>query len=350
MKEFGSEFWSVDETDNTSDFEILNLGKDQKLFMSGRTSVDYILSDIDDSKKIVYMPNYCCESMIKPFEDNGYKISYYTADVINNKYDIDINFDCSIFYAISYFGYNISNMDDYIEKFAKRNIIVLEDITHRLLCDKNHCTKSTYLTASLRKWFPIISGAIAINMNNNFKNSINNYEINEKFVKLKEKAMNLKKDYIENNSDTKKVFLELYNQANHMIEDYRFKKIDNKSINILKKLNIESIKNTRINNCKLIEKKLRNNKNIKLLYKYNQGDCPLFVPIILNNRDDIRKKLTTNNIYLPIHWPNKKNINNDIYDLELSLINDQRYTEKDIEIYIDKLIEIAGDYNERHLF
>ena len=89
------------------------------------------LHSINDRFKVVYMPDYCCDSMIQPFMDNGYKIEYYHVDVINNKHEIDINYNCSVFFAMSYFGYSASNMDEYIEEFSKRNIIVIEDITHR---------------------------------------------------------------------------------------------------------------------------------------------------------------------------------------------------------------------------
>ncbi len=343
MKEIGSEFWTIDLDNSENNKELFNIGKDYKLFMSGRTSIDFILSDIEDKKKIVYMPNYSCESMVQPFKDNGYEVYYYFVDVINNKYDINVDFECSIFFAMSYFGYNCSNMDDYIKKFNKREIIVIEDITHRLLCDKNHCEKSTYLVASLRKWFPLISGGISINVNNSFKKNIKNYVIDKEFINLKEKAMNLKRDYINNKSNNKEEFLELYNKSNHMITNYKNKKMDNKSIKILEKLNINDIKNRRIKNCKIIEKKLKNNKNVVLLYKYKKGDCPLFVPIMVKNRDYIRKCLIDSNIYLPAHWPNNMDLNNEIYNLELSLINDQRYSEVEIDEYIEKLIKIVGE-------
>ena len=342
MREIGSEFWTVDIIHKDNDLEFLKIGQDQKFVMSGMTAIDFVLKDINDNKKIVYMPDYCCESMIKPFIDNGYQIKYYASDVINNKYDIDISFDCSIFFAMSYFGYNSSNMDNYIKEFSDRNIIVIEDITHRLLCDKNYCNNSTYLIASLRKWFPIISGGIAIKMHDEFKNNIDHYVIDEKFVEIKEKAMNLKREYILGNSNNKDEFLELFAIANSMIQNYANKMIDEKSLSILRNLDIESIKERRINNCKLIDERIKNIKNIRLLYNYHEGDCPLFVPIMLNNRDNIRKKLIVKNIYLPIHWPNI-GLENDIYNLELSLINDQRYSGKDIIEYINTFIEIMGE-------
>lgn len=62
-------------------------------------------------------------------------------------------------------------MDADIEKFTSRNIVVIEDITHRLLCEQSHCKNADYLVGSLRKWFPIPSGGLAIKVNGHFRNS-----------------------------------------------------------------------------------------------------------------------------------------------------------------------------------
>ena len=347
MKEIGSEFWrenSQNNYDNNLDF--LKIGKDYKLLMSGRGAIDYILDEIKDNKKIVYMPNYCCESMVIPFENKGYQIKFYNVDVMNNKYDIDIDEDYSIFYAMSYFGYNVSNMDNYIERISEKNKIIIEDITHRFLCKKNYCSKSDYLICSLRKWFPIVSGGLVINVKEDFKNSIDSFSVNIQYIKDRFQAMDLKNKYMNDEIIDKDKFLKLYNSSNKLIEDYKNKKIDEASIMILKALNIEEIKARRIENCKLIESKIKSKKYIKLLYEYKEGDCPLFVPITIKNRDDIRKALIDKNIYLPIHWPNDFKINNTIYDIELSLVNDQRYSREDINKYIDTFLEITGDMNE----
>ena len=123
MKEIGSEFCDTttfNNTDNNLDF--INIGTDNKLFMSGRTAIDYIIKNINESKRIVYMPDYLCESMVEPFKNNGYIIKYYEVDIKNNKYLIDVDTDCTIFFAMSYFGYNCSNMDNYTEIFSKKKI------------------------------------------------------------------------------------------------------------------------------------------------------------------------------------------------------------------------------------
>lgn len=342
MKEIGSEFWKIELENFNNNLDFINLGKDYQLLMSGRTAIDFVINDFQDELKIVYMPNYCCESMMQPFIDNGYKIVYYDFDYQEKRYIINPDINCSVFFAMSYFGYCDSYMDNIIEEFSNKKTIVIEDITHRLLSDNNHCMKSDYLICSLRKWFPIISGGVAIKKTSNFNHDTSNYKVDDFLVTTKEKAMKLKKYYIEGLIDTKGEFLNLYKESNNRFLNYKNKKIDNISLNILKHLNIANIKAKRISNSLIIEKMLDNNKNIEMLFKYKKGDCPLFVPILIKNRDIIRKKMIEKSIYLPVHWPNNKT-ENKIYDLELSLINDQRYDDKDIKKYINELIKTLGD-------
>ncbi len=340
MKEIGSEYWKEEEQDYNNNLEFLNLGKDYKLLMSGSTAIDFVLQDIDDKKKIVYMPNYCCESMVRPFLDNNYKIKYYNVDLITNKYDININEDCSIFFAMSYFGYVCSNMDTYIQNFNDRKIIVLEDITHRLFCNNNYCNKSDYLIASLRKWFPIYTGGVAIKLDNKFRVDTSKYEVDNELISIKKQAMQLKKEYINGSKNNKEQFLKLFSMANELIENYKNKLMDIDSVNNLKTINIENMRQKRKLNVKTIEENLKVSK-IKLVFKLTEKDCPLFVPIIINNRDNVRKELIQNNIYCPVHWSNFNDFDNNIYNEELSLICDQRYGEKEIKKYINKLVEIT---------
>ena len=342
MKEIGSEYWLIDSIGKKNNLEFLEMGKDRQFLMSGSTAIDYVLHDIKDNLKIAYMPDYCCESMVKPFIDNGYRIKYYGTDLINNKYQINFNEKCSIFFAMSYFGYECSNMDEYIQEFKRKSIITIEDITHRLFCKNNYCNKSDYVIASLRKWFPIYTGGIAINMNDEFSVDIKNYVVDEEVIKIKKNAMLLKRKYIEGKITDKDSFLEQYGNANNLITNYKNKLMDEESINILKSLDIKKIINSRKNNVKKIENILNKNK-IEMVYSITDNDCPIFVPIILNNRDLIKKELIKNKIYCPVHWGNFANFNNDIYNVELSLICDQRYSTEDIEKYIFKLIKIVKE-------
>ena len=343
--EIGSEFWKFNENLDCNNLEFWNIGKDTKFTLSGRTSIYYVLENILKSKQIrkAYLPSYSCYSMAEPFLDLGIEVEYY--DVYYNedlKYDIDFRDDIDIFLAINYFGYSNTNMDLYIKKFKEQGKIVIEDITHSIFSSKRYSENSDYLIGSLRKWMPIASGGIAVNMNSNFEVELN-LKSNAKMIDIKKSAMQNKKDYIENtNNISKEMFLNQYAQSGKVLdEDYKNYSIDEESLKIIMGININKIVNSRIENAKIIYEKLRNNVNVRFLIEdYNQNDSLLFVPIILEHdlRDKLRKYLIEKQVYLPIHWPLEERINN-VFEKELSLICDQRYTKKEISEYIETIIE-----------
>lgn len=350
--EIGSEYWKFEGNLIKDNSKFWNLGKDTTFLLSGRTAIFYVLKNILKHKKIrkVYMPSYSCYSMIQAFKDLEIEVEYY--DVYFNeilKYNIDLENDSDIFFAMNYFGYSDTNMESYIKNFKEKGKIVIEDITHSILSKKRYSEYSDFLIASLRKWFPISSGAIAVNMKEVFDLELSE-NTNEALIYLKTSAMENKKNYINKSEKSnlidsnkeKNIFLKEYSESNKILEtDYQNYKIDEHSYKILMGIDIEEIIIKRRKNVKLIYEKLSKNIKIKFLVNnFKEDDCLLFVPIILNHkdRDDLRKFLIENKIYLPIHWPLEEKINN-IFDKELSLICDQRYSKKQIEEYIEIIVK-----------
>ncbi len=75
-------------------------------------------------------------------------------------------------------------------------------------------------------------------------------------------------------------------------------------------------------------------KKLGVKHLFNVGKTPLFIPIMVDNRNIIRRALFSENIFVPIHWPNEDASlqgNNELYEVELSLICDQRYDQGDME-------------------
>ena len=73
MREIGSEFW-------ISDKDIAPVNERDGLFvLSGRTAIDLILQDTLKHKSVknVYMPAYCCDSMIAPFLQRNIRVDFY---------------------------------------------------------------------------------------------------------------------------------------------------------------------------------------------------------------------------------------------------------------------------------
>ena len=307
-------------------------------FATGRAALYAILQKIKAQKKVkkAYLPNYCCYSMVLPFIDSGIEVSYYKTEFKNGsvEYKIDCNADFDLFLSVSYFGFEASNQDKIVADLKSRGKTVVEDITHRLLNGKKTC--ADYYFASLRKWFPLLSGGVA------FAEDIQppQAKLSAEYINLRQSAMEKKSEYLitgEQDANLKAEFLAEFSAANKILcADYKDRAIDNTSLKILNSIDKTQIAEKRYQNAKTLYKRL--NGRVEFMFSLSQTDVPLFVPIVLNNkleRDALRSALTKNGIYCPVHWPNEIGSDNPIFDRELSLIIDQRYEERDMHRIAD---------------
>ena len=353
--EIGSYFHLTGQEQRLEKVEIpdwLNLGKDVSYTFSGRAAIEIAIKDIGYNKKVksVYMPSYCCVSMIQPFLDNNINIEFYDIIYENGKitYKINENQDCDIFFAMNYFGMQNSEIDQYIQKFNEKGKIVIEDITHRLLDNTTACSYSNYIVASLRKWFAIPTGGIICKRGEKLylKPNING----DSAVEGKVQAMKKKYAYLTGESGKKEEYLyenaKFDNQLIHM--DYRTK-IDTLSASIIQTLDIEKIKEQRKKNAALIYDGIKEIKNIRFLFPEPDldRDVPLFVPIMLkkNDRNSLREYLIQSGIYCPIHWPEVMGTKTNMREHELSLICDQRYSEIEMRQLVEEIKNWYKSYN-----
>lgn len=331
--------------------------------LSGRAAIALALKDLlqgssGESGIKVYMPSYCCSSMLQAFLQAGAMIEFY--DVSYGKehglsLKINPDMDCDVFFAMSYFGIGSQPLDESIRAFSKRNIPVIEDITHRLLSQPHHCPDSDYLVASLRKWFPIASGGFLRKK----KGPISKKPLkdSETLVKEKFEAMEQKREYLNGDEKIKKTdFLAGYegfeNRIAQLEEGFL---MDRKSMDIIRSLDINHIRERRRTNAAILYQKLIKFRDGGLLQpKLDQSkDCPLFVALMLepHRRDSLRRHLTEENIYCPVHWPQTDMLKADIQQYELSLICDQRYGEPDMHHMIEEILKweesLKSDFSER---
>ena len=183
-------------------------------------------------------------------------------------------------------------------------------------------------------------------MNKKFNHELEE-KTNDEMIKYKQNAMQEKEEFIKGDTNKdKSKFLEEYGKSNEILaKDYKGYSIDKESLKILMKIDIDKIILQRRKNAAIIYDRLSKYKEIKFLESYSNRDCLLFVPIILDSkiRDRIRKYLIDRKIYLPIHWVLEERLNN-IFERELSLICDQRYTEEEIAEYI---IRVGGCFERK---
>lgn len=303
---------------------------------SGRTALEIVLKKIPEAKKAL-LPSYCCDSMIEPFIKTGIELDYYPVYYENGlKVDLKIPEDIDVLVWCNYFGFRLTMPD--ISEFVKKGGIIIEDITHSFFSPHPYHQQSHYYVASLRKWEPIVCGGFCASVNGDLLDTQLKPPPKE-FVDLKITAMKMKADYLLKPDAAKKAqFLSMFDKSNRWIRNnYSGLSIDSGSMKYLDCVDMIKQKKTRVRNARILYKGL---KKVQFLFPEKDMVCPLFVPIVLPNRDEVRSVLINNNIYCPIHWPKPKNCESNLYDHELSIICDQRYNEDDMERIISVLQEI----------
>lgn len=327
IREIGSEFHRV-LPDNGHGFSYPMPGS---LVFSGRTAIETVLKEIIGARKAI-LPSYCCYSMIQPFKDAGIEVEFYPVHFENGlKIEIDIPENADIILWCNYFGFKVPMPD-----LSEFHGVIIEDITHSLFSESPYHSQSHYLIASLRKWEPINCGGYCSNVNGKIHNEPTKSPPLE-YVRLKMAAMELKKEYLLDLDKEKKLrFLSMFGESNYWIaENYSGLSIDPWSKEYLSTVNIEKQRRTRKRNAKVLYEGLK--KKAQFLFPIEDMDCPLFVPILLHNREEARKVLSSEQIYCPVHWPRPDGCDSNLYEQELSLICDQRYKEEDMERIVSVL-------------
>jgi len=337
LSEIGSEFCLEDITS-----EVVVNNDNGYYVLSGRTAIDIILKDIQKERNVqnVYLPAYCCNSMLQPFMDRGIKVHLYDMWLGDKlEYDLDENKQVDILYICNYFGYENNVSNEVIERFRESGAIIIYDKTHSLFMENDQTMSlANYSFASIRKWMGVVAGAVVWKRNGGISSPLKDCP----YLQCKIEAMQDKKNYLSGSTGIKKqVYLDKYAAFGHALSaDYRDYRMDKLSYAIWEQADKEQIKKRRKDNAAV----LHSNGKLQYLNELSANSCPIFVPVFFETsevRDIVRKSLIDSQIYCPVHWPKNNFITkdmkvNDIFDRELSLICDQRYTTN----HMDRINEI----------
>lgn len=320
MSEIGSEYHRI-VPDSGRGLIYPRLGS---LVFSGRTAIEAVLRRLPDAHTAL-LPAYCCDSMIVPFRVAGIDVSFYKVEW-DDGLKMSVDGSADILLWCNYFGFR--------NEMPSFDGVIIEDITHSLLSESPSHPQSDFLVASLRKWEPINCGGYC-------SVEVDGEELPEEFINLKTAAMEMKTEYLEEPQPEKKErFLQMFGESNHWLaEQYSGLLIDPYSQNYLQHVDVEKQRRIRKLNAKTLYEGLWD--RVQFMFPIEDMDCPLFVPILLQNRDRVRTHLTKNEIYCPVHWPNPEGCKSNVYNQELSLICDQRYGIEDMERIISVIREVV---------
>ena len=352
--EIGSEFWSgCTPLNGTGVSQLLPAGMDTRYTLCGRTALELVLRDAMAQRQLrkAYLPSYCCHTMIEPFVSKGITVEFY--DVFFTDTGIGCNFkeenDCDLVFLMDYFGFRSKNTHRLAKQQRTLDKCVVYDATHALFCENMDYSNCDYVFGSFRKWFNVNAGFCA---KAGTWIGFPSLRQNHKYSQQRNTAFDQKQAYMAGKPLEKDIFLHAFSHAEDSLEtDYIEYAPDNVSLQVLKSVNVEYIRNKRRENASFIIDAINTFKLHHIVSPHQvvrEGDCPLFVPLRVNPsvRATLRRQLIENRVYLPIHWPlsSLHNVNRTsqiIYDVELSFVCDQRYEAADMR----RAVQIIRSFN-----
>lgn len=325
MREIGSEFWKIPVTKNMNTL----FPKSTKWFLSGRNALTAIIREIKKSIKMhtVAVPSWCCDSMIVPFLQEGVEVHFYPVYYREGLVQ-EINENCDVLFLMDYFGYTTN--------LTSSHPCTIRDVTHSLFSHQYDDAK--YYFGSLRKWCGTKTGGYAWGIEPIFDGK------EKRYIELRTVAMCKKEDYITGKINNKD-YLKIYEKAEKRLDEisgvYCAFQDD---VTAACHLDTTSIRVQRRKNARVLMNAFTDQLIFPSLF---MEDCPLFVPILVpdEKRDNLRRYLIRHDIYCPVHWPVSKyhklmERELYIYQNELSLVCDQRYTEEDMY----RIVEVIENF------
>lgn len=352
VKEYGSEFPLNNKYSTIQKAFSVDGFTNSIYFRSGRDAIGFIAKEYRESKRVL-MPSYSCKSMVQPFINNDYQIIYYK---LTSDFQVDITDiykkldDNTILLYIDYFGKDIG-LKSYIGEMRDlySNIIIIEDRTHDLFSEKQYSDLPDYIVSSLRKWLALPDGGILFSNHNIHVSELSN---DCYFFKMRMHGMKIKHQYLLNGNILLKDEYRrmLSNAENYLDRQTEILGITNTSKTLFECC-FDNIKENRNENYRyLYDIFYKSNKLDYLLFNYIPK-CPIYFPIITNNRNEVQKRLAENSIYCPVIWPITDearevcSISYNISEHILSIPCDQRYNHGDMEYVGEIILKILEEIN-----
>ncbi len=334
MREIGSEFMMDSYKKGINEYiSLIEIPK--RYVLSGRTGLYLIAEELKNQGVIsISLPAYCCGSMVTPFYDAGFIISFYEEDIPAN----------GAVLVMDYFGYLSEKTFEFTKKCKEARLKIVVDATQTAFSKSRTYDFADYIVVSYRKWFDCLCAAVY--SRNGFQMPDYVKEKDE-YVTTWREAAQKKRCYIETGIGNKQEFLDLYSEANNMLAvDYPGYKASESEIERFENADSMFIREARRSNAMVLMNMLIGKLDL-MFGEIGKEDCPLHVPILKPNhkRTHLSKELTKKAIYCPFHWPLDAaypGLRTRFHDEEMSLICDQRYTVTDMVEEAEEILRIIN--------
>lgn len=304
---------------------------DTYYYASGRTALYQILRSLGPQHTKVWMPNWLCHTMVEAAEKAKTEVVFYE---LNSDFKATIEAldksgfrDGEAVLMVNYFGLqDLKPTAKAIKEQYPQSIVIEDDVQAYWCFAEQENPYSDYRFTSMRKAFAIPDGGLVktsrpmpdVTGHNTFAP----FKVKAGVMKLHRGQEGIKdEDY-----------LALFRQGDNLISENYDSLMSDDSKRLFAGTDFEQAKRQRRLNTKVILEGLKS-LGIKPLIEVPADVVPLFIPIYLENRDEVRRSMFKHEVFCPVHWPlegmdvkkGKK-----MAEHELSLICDQRYGVKEM--------------------
>jgi len=366
--EIGSEFWidpsaliSRKTGDSAISLPTFFFEGQKPLFTAtGRSAITCLLRHINPASKSVFLPDYTCDTVIRPFVTENYHLHFYRVneslqDAPEEWLENFYRFKPGVVLLHPYFGFDtIRLLRLFYKEIQDNGSIIIEDATHSLLSSFTLESRPDYYVGSLRKWLALPDGGFVLSCNDNNSNLPTILPPDLFYTRCRCHAMVLKRHYIQDGSHWKKErFLDLFAQADgHLEQKSEVFGMSEISRTIFRETNWEELILLRRKNYRFLHDALTPYATwLRPVFSTLPDDvCPLFMPIWVseNHRNILKDFLVGNHIYTPVHWPFSSLIpqghENSIYHHCLSIPCDQRYNEESLSRVLETIDRYTSIY------
>lgn len=311
------------------------LGQDEYAYASGRAALFQILRYCHQSLGIrtIWIPEYVCDSVVDAAHQSALEIKTYQ---ITDTQQMDTNalgkLDAknTAILIVNYFGMSdVESEKQYICANYPEAIIIEDDVQAYYAYQKPLGVEHFKFT-SLRKWFAVPDGGL---VKTKYSMPIAANENTFAATKLAGAALKRIREYL--NRD--EVYLEMLQHGEELIDANLDNGMSDIAQRLMATIDIKQTALQRMRNARVLREGLKRIPQVKELMEQSEDAVPLFIPIYVNNRDEVRRAMFAEGIFCPVHWPNQQTAHaQEIARHELSLITDQRYDNTDM----NRILEI----------
>ncbi len=296
---------------------------------SGRSSLRLIVESANLEGKRMLLPNFLCEVIIDVLLEYNVEIDFYEVG-LELEFQLPVNLlEYDALYLIKYFGSDSESFQRGLSNFTK--CIIVDDVFSPYPHILNRESK-WFSYNSLRKISQIADFSLIYS---NVPTIKIDKLILSSFSSLKYEAKYLKNKFLTEGVGDENEYLSLFCKAETLLDDSRgiYRASEDSICEAIEfHSRLESEKHTRKNNYDYLK------KTLGPAVMDIDAEFYSFLPLLLNNRNDVRRKLMADNIFLAIHWPNCELTNNKLSGCILSIPLDCRYGDEELQRLCASLI------------